>query len=57
MSSAMNPECERREVAVNRPASTGPRRRAVDPFFIFTYSLLALAGAIQVLVMVWMDLF
>jgi hypothetical protein len=33
------------------------RRRAIDPFFIFTYSLLALAGTIQFLIMIWMDVF
>lgn len=38
-----------------RPAPSG--RRAFDPFFVFTYSLLALAGAIQLFLIIWLDLF
>jgi hypothetical protein len=51
-------EVDRRREGL-RPSGAGgtPRGRALDPFFIFTYSLLALALGIQVLIMVWMDLF
>lgn len=36
----------------------GPeRKQALDPFFLFTYSLLGLAFALQLFLMVWMDIF
>lgn len=34
-----------------------PASRALDPFFVFTYSLLGLALVIQVFLIIWMDLF
>lgn len=30
--------------------------RALDPFFLFCYTLLALAGIFQVILIVWMDI-
>lgn len=47
---------KRRALAAPPPGHFN-RRRALDPFFLFTCTLLALALAIQVFLMVWMDIF
>lgn len=51
-------ENRRDDEARPSPRPPVPRSRgALDPFFIFTYTLLAFAFVIQVFLMVWMDLF
>jgi|GEM_PF-6705505 len=39
----------------NRNAAARPL--ALDPFLVFTSSLLVLAGGIQIFLVIWMDLF
>ncbi len=41
----------------NESKDVQPRPIALDPFFLFTYSLLVLTGLVQVFLMVWMDVF
>ena len=41
---------------LSKKVSVRSRPIALDPFFLFTYSLLALTGVIQVFLMVWMDI-